>query len=323
MVSPEIIQANLGNCLTETHLEQFGEKIQGKVRDSYKLPDGRRMLVVTDRQSAFDYVLDPIPFKGQVLNKITAYWFEKTKDIAPNHLISVPDPNVTIAKECKVFPVEFIVRGYITGVTGTSAWYNYEKGERMFCGNLLPEGLKKNQKFEKPIITPTTKSDEHDEKISLKEIVEQGLMSQEHVDRVSEIVLALFARGTELAAKQNLILVDTKYELGLDENGVVTVVDEVHTPDSSRYWKMETYEDRFAKGEEPESLDKEFLRLWMREQGFDYGQKPPTIPDEVRVDFSGKYIQLYETMTGEEFVPETGQPVHDRIVENLENNLKA
>lgn len=317
MVSAEILRANLQNCLTETHLEKFGTKIQGKVRDSYKLKNGKRMLVVTDRQSAFDYILDPVPFKGQVLNKITAYWFSQTKDLAPNHLLSVPDPNVTIAKECQVFPVEFIVRGYITGVTGTSAWYNYEKGERTFCGNVLPEGLKKNQKFAKPIITPTTKSDEHDEKISLKEIVDKGLMTAAQVDQVSAIILALFQRGTELAAKQNLILVDTKYELGIDADGKITVVDEVHTPDSSRYWKMATYAERFERGEEPENLDKEFLRIWMRAQGFDYGKEPPRIPDQVRVAFAEKYIELYEAITGQEFVPVLSADVNERITQNL------
>jgi len=318
MVSYDIIRAQLGNCLTETHLEQFGEKKVGKVRDSYFLPDAKRVLVATDRQSAFDCKFDPIPFKGQVLNKLTAWWFERVKDIAPNHIVSVPDPNITIAKECKVFPAEFVVRGYITGVTGTAAWYNYEQGMREFCGNILPEGLRKNQKFEKPIITPTTKSDEHDEKISLREVVEQSLMTREQVDKAVEIVFALFDRGTELAAKQGLILVDTKYELGLDENGVITVVDEVHTPDSSRYWLASSYQEKFDKGEEQDNLDKEFLRLWVRSTGWDYGQEVPKIPDDVRIDFARRYIETYERMTGEDFEPDTSEDVNARMVENLQ-----
>lgn len=317
MISDELIRDNLNNCLTDTNLEEFGEKIKGKVRDSYKLMGDKRMLVSTDRQSAFDHAFDPIPFKGQVLNKISEYWFKHTKDIVPNHLITVPDPNVSIVKECKVFPIEFIVRAYITGVTGTSAWYNYEKGEREFCGNTLPEGLKKNQKLNEVIITPTTKSDEHDEKISLKEITEQGLMTKSEVDEVSEIVLAIFKRGTQMAAQQGLILVDTKYELGVDTEGKILVVDEVHTPDSSRYWKIDSYEERFAKGEEQDSLDKEFLRLWVRSQGWDYGQEPPRIPDDVRIEFAGKYIELYESITGNNFKPEESNIVEERIKGNL------
>lgn len=318
MINKELIKANLHNCLTETHFEQLGKKYNGKVRDTYNAGD-TLVLITTDRQSAFDRVLAAIPFKGQVLNQTSHFWFEHTKDIVPNHVVAVPDPNVTIGKKCTVFPVEFVVRGYLTGVTSTAAWTAYEKGEREFCGNILPDGMVKNQAFATSIITPTTKSDVHDEKISAKEIVEQGLMSQADWDTCSDIALKLFTRGQEIAKQHGMILVDTKYELGKDEQGVITLVDEIHTPDSSRYWIADTYDAKFAAGEEPENIDKEFLRLWFMENCDPYNDETlPDAPEELVIELSARYIQLYEAITGKEFVyPEVNVPVIDRIKKNL------
>ncbi len=318
MIDKDKIAANLNNCLTETAFDSLGKKYNGKVRDAYDAGD-QLVLVTTDRQSAFDRVLAAIPFKGQVLNTVSQFWFEETKDIVPNHMLSVPDPNVLIAKKCDVFPVEFVVRGYLTGVTSTAAWTAYEKGEREFCGNTLPEGMVKNQAFKTAIITPTTKSDEHDEKISAEEIVKRGLMTQEDWDACAEIALALFARGQKIAHENGMILVDTKYELGKDKDGVITLVDEIHTPDSSRYWIADSYEAKFNAGEEPDNIDKEFLRLWFKENCDPYNDAElPAAPDELVVELSSRYIQLYEAITGKEFeYPDASIPVNERIVQNL------
>jgi phosphoribosylaminoimidazole-succinocarboxamide synthase len=232
----------------------------------YLLP-GKRILIATDRQSAFDHVLGVISLKGQVLNRIAQYWFEQTADIAPNQIIEVPDANVTIARELKILPIEVVVRKYLTGSSDTAIWTHYNKGVRQYCGHTLPDGMVKNQPFEQAIITPTTKDEVHDELISRDEILAQKLVATETWEKVEDVALRLFARGEELASKQGLILVDTKYEMGLDEEGNVTLADEVHTPDSSRFWVKGSYDERHARGEEPESLDKEFLRLWLREKG--------------------------------------------------------
>ncbi|MFH2028609.1 MAG: phosphoribosylaminoimidazolesuccinocarboxamide synthase [Nanoarchaeota archaeon] len=318
MISDEIIKEQIKFTLKETDLSGLGEKYKGKVRDVY-VSDDKVFLISTDRQSAFDRNLANIPFKGQVLTQTSAFWFEHTKDIVKNHVIDVPDPNVVVCKKMKVFPVEFVVRGYITGVTSTAAWTAYSKGERKFCGNILPEGMKKNQKFDKPIITPTTKSDEHDEKISAEEIVSRGLMTQEQWDYVADKALKLFERGTEIATNNGLILVDTKYEFGYDEDGEIYLIDEIHTPDSSRYWIKESYGEKFAKGEEPENIDKEFLRLWFKEHCDPYKDETlPDAPEELVIELSKRYIQLFEMITGEEFEAEAGD-VSQRISENLEN----
>ena len=286
----EIIKQNLTNCLTATDFS-FGKKRVGKVRDTYELPD-KLILITTDRQSAFDRVLAAIPFKGQVLNQTSAWWFEQTKHIVPNHVLSVPDPNVTIGKKCSVFAVEFVVRGYITGTTGTSAWVNYQNGMRDYCGNILPEGLKKNQKFDHPLVTPTTKSDEHDRLISPKEIIAEGLMTQTDWDYVSGKALELFIFGQKIAAEHGLILVDTKYEFGKDESGTIRIVDEMHTPDSSRYWIANSYEQRLSEGKEPENIDKEFLRLWFKDHCDPYNDKElPAAPEELVIELSRRYIQ--------------------------------
>lgn len=317
MIARDVIREQIGFTLKETDFPGLGEKYRGKVRDVYT-SDNKVFLISTDRQSAFDRNLAHIPFKGQVLTQTSAFWFEETKDIIPNQVISVPDPNVVAGKKVKVFPVEFVIRGYITGVTSTSAWTAYEKGERIFCGNVLPEGLKKNQKFEEPIITPTTKSEEHDEKISAEEVVERNLMTQEQWDYVADKALKLFERGTEVAAKNGLILVDTKYEFGYDEEGNIYLIDEIHTPDSSRFWIAESYEEQFARDEEPENIDKEFLRLWFREHCDPYNDPElPEAPVELVIELSSRYIKLYEMITGKEFKAEAGDPV-----KRIEGNLK-
>lgn len=317
MFNKSIIRDNLSNCLTDTSALSLPGRRQGKVRDSYDLGD-RILLITTDRQSAFDRVLASVPFKGQVLNQVSGFWFEKTADIVPNHVISLPDPNATLARKCDVFPVEFIVRGYLTGSTSTSAWTLYSDGRRNICGNVLPDGMVKNQKFPRPIITPTTKSDLHDESITPDGILEQGLMKPDEWSRVAEIALSLFQRGVELAAANGLILVDTKYELGKDVDGNIVLIDEIHTPDSSRYWLTESYEKRFGTGMEPENIDKEFLRLWFRDNCDPYNDEElPPAPDDLVVELSSRYIQLYEMITGLEFQPAALEDPIERLKRNL------
>ena len=312
------IRRNLDNCLVETAgLGLPGGYGRGKVRDTYDLGDGRLLLITTDRQSAFDRVLASVPFKGQVLNEVSAFWFESTSDIVPNHVLDIPDPNATLAEKCRVFPVEIVVRGYLTGSTSTSAWTLYDAGEREICGNMLPDGMRKNQRFPEPILTPTTKSDVHDEPVSPRQIVERRLMDEADWKRLERIALELFSRGTSLALEHGLILVDTKYEFGRNGNGDMVLVDEVHTPDSSRYWLAEGYEERFTAGEEPEYIDKEFLRMWFRERCDPYSDEElPAAPDDLVVELSRRYIYLYELITGREFQP-LEEPVRERLVNNL------
>ncbi len=317
MADKYTIQLNLKNTLTKTNFKGFHKIRSGKVRDTYE-KDDKLILVTTDRQSAFDRILASIPFKGAVLNQFSAYWFDQTKNICKNHLIATPDPNVSIVKKVKIFPVEVVVRGYITGSTDTSAWFNYEKGIRDFCGIQLPEGLKKNQKFETPIITPTTKAEDHDEKISKAEIISQNLVSRDKWKIIEKYALAIFKRGQELAAERGFILVDTKYEFGEDEVGNIVLADEVNTPDSSRYWLASTYEEHFAKNEEPQNFDKEFLRLWFKDHCDPYSDKElPPAPDELVSELSYRYIEIYEKLTGKDFEYLTEKPIHDRIQENL------
>jgi phosphoribosylaminoimidazole-succinocarboxamide synthase len=314
--SDEIKRA-LPFCLTTTDLS-VGKKYQGKVRDTYDLGD-KLILITTDRQSAFDRVLASVPFKGQVLNLASAWWFEQTQDIIPNHVMVIPDPNVTIAKKCTVFPIEFVVRGYITGTTSTSLWTQYQKGVRNYCGNELPEGLLKNQRLAQPMLTPTTKDEKHDRPISPAEIVSEGWMTQEDWDYASTAAMRLFEYGVQVAKKHGLILVDTKYEMGKDADGNIVLVDEIHTPDSSRYWLANSYEKRFAEKLEPENIDKEFLRLWFAEHCDPYNDKVlPVAPEELIVTLSSRYIQLYEMITGTKFnFPETNQSVFERIKRNI------
>lgn len=297
----EQIKKCLYQCLVETDFT-IGKKYRGKVRDTYDLGNDTLALVTTDRQSAFDRVLAAVPFKGQVLNLISAWWFDKTSSIVPNHMLEIPDPNVLIAKKCKVFPVEFVVRGYITGTTNTALWTHYAQGLREYAGNSLPEGLRKNQKLAKPIITPTTKEDTHDCPISPAEIIERGLMTELQWQMASEAAMKLYTYGQHIASQHGLILVDTKYEMGLDSNDQLTLVDELHTPDSSRYWLAKSYEERFEAHQEPENIDKEFLRLWFIEHCDPYHDKElPVAPDELVVTLASRYIQLYEMITGTSF----------------------
>ncbi len=316
MISDDAIINQIKFTLRETDFKHLGKKYQGKARDIY-ISEDKIFLIATDRQSAFDRNLAIIPFKGQVLTQISAFWFDKTTDIIPNHIIAVPDPNVIVGKNLNVFPVEVVVRGYITGVTSTSAWTAYRKGERNFCGSVLPEGLQKNHKFNKPIITPTTKSEEHDEQISPEEIVKRKLVTQEQWNYIAEKALELFKRGSRLADKNDLILVDTKYEFGYDDKGKIYLIDEINTPDSARFWLKGTYEERVAKGEEPENIDKEFLRLWFSEHCDPYQDKLlPKAPENLVIDLSKRYIRLYEMTTGKQFEVETGD-VSKRIEKNL------
>tara|TARA_B110000014_G_scaffold263551_1_gene260749 strand:+ start:1136 stop:2122 length:987 start_codon:yes stop_codon:yes gene_type:complete len=315
------IKAELNNTLTNTNVAK-GTKRAGKVRDQYEL-DEQIVLITTDRQSAFDRVLASIPFKGQVLNLTSAWWFEQTKDIIPNQIISVPDPNVTLAKKCKVFPIEFVVRGYITGSTSTSLWTVYNKGDREYCGNTLPEGLVKNQKLDQNMLTPTTKEEHHDRPISPSEIVSEGWMSKEDWDYCSQKALELFTFGQKRAAENGMILVDTKYEMGRDANGKIMLIDEIHTPDSSRYWIAKSYEQRFSSGKEPQNIDKEFLRLWFIDNCDPYNDEIlPDAPKELVAELSNRYIYLYETITGGVFpFPDVGKPVQERINQNLKDVL--
>lgn len=296
----EKLFAALPFCLTETQLAA-GKKYRGKVRDTYDFGD-KLILITTDRQSAFDRVLASVPYKGQVLNLTSAWWFEKTKHIIANHLIDIPDPNVTVAKKCQVFPIEFVVRGYITGTTSTSLWTQYKNGVRNYCGNSLPEGLRKNQRLTHPLLTPTTKEEQHDRPISPKEIIEENWMTEADWEIASNAAMRLYQYGVEMAFQQGLILVDTKYEFGKDEEGNIMLVDELHTPDSSRYWLAESFEERFANHQEPENIDKEFLRLWFVDHCDPYHDEVlPKAPDDLVVKLASRYIQLYEMITGNRF----------------------
>ncbi|MBN1129532.1 MAG: phosphoribosylaminoimidazolesuccinocarboxamide synthase [Chitinispirillaceae bacterium] len=317
MFPRETIIQNLHNCLDDTSFLNLPGRKKGKVRDTYDLGDSL-MLITTDRQSAFDRVLASIPFKGAVLNKVSGFWFENTRHIVPNQVIAIPDPNVTIAKKCTVFPIEFVVRGYLTGSTDTSAWTQYAKGFRNLCGNVLPEGMVKNQKFAQPILTPTTKADAHDESISADEIISRNIIDEPTWNRLSRIAFDLFTFGSEKAAKNGLILVDTKYELGRDAHGNILLIDEVHTPDSSRYWLKDSYEARIATGKEPENIDKEFLRLWFREHCDPYKDAVlPQAPDDLVIELAARYIRLFEMITGSDFSVEGSTPIKERMRENL------
>jgi len=313
------IKAETNNTLIKTALPS-GFKKTGKVRDQYDLGD-KIALITTDRQSAFDRVLASIPFKGQVLNLTSAWWFEQTKHIIPNHVISIPDPNVTLAKKCDVFPIEFVVRGYITGSTSTSLWTVYNNGDREYCGNVLPEGLKKNQKLETNMLTPTTKEEHHDRPIAPNEIINEGWMTKEDWSKCSQKALELFAFGQKKATDNGMILVDTKYEMGRDKAGNIVLIDEIHTPDSSRYWIANTYNKRIKSGQEPQNIDKEFLRLWFVNNCDPYNDEIlPNAPEELVTELSSRYIYLYETITGGLFpFPDSGKSVQDRIIKNLDD----
>ncbi len=283
-------------------LNGFGKKYQGKVRDYY-VSNGKRILITTDRISAFDRVLGLIPGKGAVLNQISAFWFDKTKDIVQNHMISIPHPNVMIAKNVKSIPIEMVVRGYITGVTDTSIWGSYQKGDRVIYGIKFPDGLKKNQKLEKPIVTPTTKAEKgHDERLTEKEIIQRKIVTPKIWREMKNVAIKLFERGEKICAKGGIILVDTKYEFGIDEKGKLILIDEIHTPDSSRFWIKKTYVDRFKKGLEPENFDKEFLRLWYAKRGYKGNGEPPKMTQSLAKQVSNRYSKIYQKITGKKII---------------------
>lgn len=322
MIDKQIIINNIKNVLKNTNLD-IKDKYVGKVRDMYFVGD-KSILVSTDRQSAFDRSLGFIPFKGEVLAQSSVWWFKKTSHIVKNHLIASPDANVVIAKKAKVLPIEFVVRGYITGSTSTSLWTHYEKGSRDYCGNKLADGLKKNQKLPQNIITPTTKEPDHDRPISVEDILKEGWLTQEQWDFASHKALELFDFGQKIASEHDLILADTKYEFGVDEiTGEIILIDEIHTPDSSRFWLKDSYEESFEKGQEPENIDKEFFRLWFAKHCDPYKDAVlPQAPQELVVELSQKYITLYEMITGETFTPVTNQDINQRIVKNVTEYIK-
>jgi phosphoribosylaminoimidazole-succinocarboxamide synthase len=318
MVSDDLIRAQLDKTLDRTNFTDLGEKYEGKVRDCY-IANGRRTIVVTDRISAFDVVLGTIPFKGQVLNRIAAYWFDATREIAPNHVETVPDPQVMVGTECRLLPVEFVMRSYLTGVTSTSIWSHYQQGVRNFCGHPLPEGMRKNQRLEKALLTPSTKAEkgDHDRSLSREEILETGVLSARDFDAAAEMCARLFATGQEMAARRGLILVDTKYEIGRRPDGKLVFIDEIHTPDSSRYWYADDYQTRFDANQEPRGLDKEYVRRTLAEQGYTGEGPPPPLSEEVRCEAARRYIALYELITGRTFEPDTEEPLV-RIRRNLQ-----
>jgi phosphoribosylaminoimidazole-succinocarboxamide synthase len=320
------LRAQLRATLDATPWKTIGgralPRYDGKVRDCYiDRERGERIIVVTDRLSAFDAVVGTIPSKGQVLNQLAKFWFERTSSIAPNHMLRVPDPNVMVARECDPLPVELVMRSYLTGVTSTSIWKAYEAGARTFCGHALPDGMRKNQRLPEAILTPSTKAakGDHDVSVSRAELLAMGRIDPDLFDRAAVLAAKLFAEGQRHAAAQGLILADTKYEMGVDpKTGQITVIDEIHTPDSSRYWYADDYEARLARNEEPRSLDKEFVRRWLANEANWTGDGPPPVmPDEIRLEAARRYIASYELVTGTTFVPDTREPVA-RIAAALE-----
>lgn len=312
------------NVIVRTDFQFPGQKgvYHGKVRDVYNINDELMVMVVTDRISAFDVVLPKgIPYKGQVLNQIAAKFLEATRDIVPNWMTAVPDPMVMVGRFCKPYPVEMIIRGYLTG----SSWRSYKSGSRSICGVPIPDGMREHQRFPEPIVTPTTKATEgHDEDISREEIISSGLVPENEYNQLEKYTKELFKRGSEIAAKMGLILVDTKYEFGKGDDGKIYLIDEIHTPDSSRYFYADGYEERFARGEQQKQLSKEFVREWLMENGFQgkEGQKVPFMSDEFAESVSERYIELYEGITGEKFARGDASNVVSRVERNITNFLK-
>lgn len=312
------------NALAVVDLPGLPNHYRGKVRDNYDLPDGRRVIVASDRLSAFDLNLCAVPLKGQVLTQTARYWFDATADICPNHVVAYPDPNVLIGQRLEMLPVELVVRGYLAGTTSTSILTLYNKGEREMYGVTLPDGLRPNQRLPQPILTPTSKAadGDHDAPLSPAQILEQGLLTAQQWETLSAYALALFARGQELAAQRGLILADTKYEFGLDADGRIVLADEIHTPDSSRFWKAATYEVRFEAGERPDSFDKDFVRAWVAQRCDPYNDPIPEIPEDLIQQTSEVYIEAFETITGETFArPAADEPVLARVKRNLDAYL--
>lgn len=322
-VESAVLRAALESALEETHFEEFGVRYEGKVRDSYTR-GSERTLIVTDRISAFDRVLGTLPFKGQVLNNLAAWWFDETKNIVPNHCLDVPDPNVMVGIECTPLPVEMVMRAHLTGVTSTSVWHHYENGGRLFCGHALPDGMRKHQALDAPILTPSTKAakGDHDISVSRKELLAMGQISERDFDEAAEYARLLFAHGRSVAASRGLMLVDTKYEFGKTPDGRIVVIDEIHTPDSSRYWEAESFEARMSAGDDPQSLDKEYVRRWLKDVGYGGDGPPPAIDVDVRVEASRRYIEACERVSGAAFVPNTEAPI-PRIRTNLNARVSS
>jgi phosphoribosylaminoimidazole-succinocarboxamide synthase len=317
MRADAITQA-LQRNLVATDFDKLGPKYEGKVRDTYRTKNGSRVLITTDRISAFDRVLGTIPFKGQVLTRLAAWWFEQTKNVVPNHLLRVLDPNALECIDCKPLQVEMVVRAYITGSTSTSIWTHYARGERVFCGHSLPDGLQKNQKLPEAILTPATKAPkgQHDISGSREEILATRQVSADDFDAAAKLVMKLFAAGQKICADRGLILVDTKYELGKTKSGDIIVIDEIHTPDSSRFWMNASYNDRFEAEKEPESFDKDFVRNYFTDRGYRGDGPPPPMPDALRIGAAERYIAAFEKITGETFSPNEEEPVA-RLTKNL------
>lgn len=313
-------QIDLSRVLPHARIAELPTPYFGKVRDCYDLPDGNRILISSDRISAFDRILAEIPFKGQVLTQTARYWFDQTADIVPNHVVAYPDPNVVIGKRVDILPVEIVVRGYLAGTTSTSVLTQYKKGQRMMYGHTLPDGLRDNQALPHAILTPTSKAFDggHDEPLTPGEIIDQKLLTKAQWDEVSGYALALFARGQKMADDRGLILVDTKYEFGLDADGRILIADEIHTPDSSRYWLKDGYQAAFEAGSRPPSFDKDVIRSWVVARCDPYKDDIPTIPDDMIAQTANVYIDAYEAITGQSFVPDlSGATPLDRIRENL------
>jgi phosphoribosylaminoimidazole-succinocarboxamide synthase len=320
MTTQKIVEQQFDHVLGATAFEAWlGAKQEGKARDNYLL-NGRRVMIATDRVSAFDQHLGFIPFKGQVVTEMSAFWFERTADIVSNHLIELIDPNVLLVEECAPLPIEMVVRAYLTGVTPTSIWYQYERGAREFCGHRLPDGLRKNHRLPSPIVTPSTKAPKgaRDESISVDEAVRRSLVSAAQLEQMSEVALRLFRRGSEVASSRGFILVDTKYEFGLDKQGNLRLIDEIHTPDSSRFWPLATYSSLYEAGEQQPEYDKEFIRLWLAARGFDGAGPVPEIPKEIFVGAALRYIEVCEAITEVKMRFEAGDPTQ-RIAARLDD----
>jgi phosphoribosylaminoimidazole-succinocarboxamide synthase len=315
-----VLKSRAHQILRDATIPELPKHYRGKVRDNYDLPDGRRIIIASDRLSAFDIILAAIPFKGQVLTQTARFWFEETANICSNHVLEYPDPNVVVGQRLDILPVEIVVRGYLAGTTATSILTMYKAGKRAMYGVTLPDGMRENEKLPHPIITPTTKAADgaHDAPLSPADVLEQRLLTSAQWKSVSETALALFERGQAIARARGLILADTKYEFGLDASGRIVLADEIHTPDSSRYWFLETYDGRFSRGERPESFDKDFVRNWVAARCDPYKDPIPEIPPEMIFETALVYVRAFETITGRTFDPPSAEePVLARIRRNL------
>lgn len=320
MVDAAALTAYLGDVIRDATIPELPNHYRGKVRDNFDLPDGRRIIIATDRLSAFDRILTAIPFKGAALTEIARFWFDLTRDICPNHVIEYPDPNAVVCRRLDILPVEIVVRDYLAGTTATSIWSMYKAGRREMYGLRFPNGLRENQKLPQTVITPTTKVFDagHDAELAPTEIIDRGLLTKEQWREVSDYALALFARGRDVAAQRGLILVDTKYEFGLDSDGSIVLADEIHTPDSSRYWLRESYEQRIASAQPPERFDKDLVRSWVAERCDPYKDPIPAIPADIILAAAAAYLTVCEIITGRPFpLPAPGEAVLDRIRANL------